>query len=108
MGFDFNIPEKSKLTAEELIDEGYFQISRKYRMLAKLPDGQTGIQALIEAHQKRTYVRPDLIRWAYGLGEYHCGDSYLRGFAPAIEVDKETFDEFRKLGGTTYFGQPRY
>lgn len=53
------------LSAAELIARGYYQVSRKYRHVAKLgPDGL-----------------PD---------------------NESLELDQETFDRFRELGGTTW------
>lgn len=45
------------MTAQELIDGGYHQISRHYRMLARLPAGKTGKEALLEYSKKTRTVR---------------------------------------------------
>ena len=73
--------------AKRLLDKGYYQTSRRYRMLARLPDDKNGqeIRNLIEAQ---------------------IGDCYLRVYAP--EKDRVTvachrvFEAFRNLGGATY------
>lgn len=99
------------LSAQELIDQGYYQVSRKYGHLAKLPPGKTGIQALIDSCRGPDGKRKDgstpieFESWAKRMGEGHAGDQYLRCYAAddeTVEVIKEVMDEFRKLGGTTY------
>ena len=37
------------MTGQQLVAQGYMQISRKYRLFARIPDGKTGKQALLEA-----------------------------------------------------------
>lgn len=93
--------------AQRLIDDGFYQVSRKFRLLAKLPTGKDGIQALIEGETeayKRTGGTPraDLEIWAKRIGPVQAADHYLSCHAPTIEVSRETFDAFRKLGGNTY------
>lgn len=96
------------MTAQELIDQGYYQISRKFYILAKLPEGKTGKEALYEASLK-TYEGldnydfwvKDTRRWVDGLGEANSTDQYLRVHADCITVTKEVFEEFRRLGGRT-------
>jgi hypothetical protein len=109
MMFGTKLVEVPGATPEEraqwLVSNGWYQTSRKYRMLCRLPEGQTGVQALIEAEQ---VSRPwDVEKWATGLGEGSAGDHFLRCHATAknglaTEVDSATFDAFRRLGGDTY------
>lgn len=91
------------MNAKEAIRLGYYQVSRKHRMVARLPDGKTGVQALAEASG-----RPD---WARMLGETNAGDQFLRCYTDrgglCVTLDRETFEEFRRLGGDTYLGGPR-
>jgi hypothetical protein len=91
--------------AQWLISNGWYQTSRKYRMLCRLPEGKTGVEALVDAEKS---TRPwDAEKWAKGLGEGSAGDHFLRCHATSkdglsTEVDQATFDAFRKLGGDTY------
>lgn len=101
----------AKTEAERLIAEGYYQISNKYRLLAKLPEGKTGIQALEEASlEEYRKTRPSDIKpeidaywlshyptWARGLGEYHAGAHYLTTYAAPITVSEEVWAEFYRL-----------
>jgi hypothetical protein len=83
----------------------WFQISRAYRTVARLPEGKTGIQALIDATKDR---REDAERWANGLGEASAGDHYLRVHSPKKDQLELTFHEFaafRRMGGGTYQGK---
>lgn len=92
--------------AQRLINEGACQVSRKHRMVARLPPGKTGVQALIEAERATDYPHPDLDRWARGLGDRGAGDQYMRCYADTegnvVTLDIPTFAAFRKLGGNTY------
>ena len=96
--------------AQALIDAGWYQTSRRWRMIARLPEGKTGIEALIEARLKHITVRRDYWisetkRWANMLGEESSAEQFRRCYAhetPGLHrtLDKETFDAFRRLGGT--------
>lgn len=82
----------------------WFQVSRKHRLVARLPNGMTGVQALL---QKAQSERPwDAEKWVNGLGEAHAGDYWLRTYAESEgltrNLDKEEFEEFRAAGGDTY------
>jgi hypothetical protein len=92
------------IPAEELIAKGYYQVSRNYRLVAKLPDGKTGVEALIDACRSGEIpTARDYESWAKRLGEGHAGDQYLRSnIASAIQLTREAFENFRKLGGSTY------
>ena len=90
-------PEKAKQEAQKLIDEGWYQISRKYCMLARFPKGKTGIQALDELPKENYHTGI--------LGEGHSGDQYLRVHAPDKDkktVSPEVFEAYLALGGGTY------
>jgi hypothetical protein len=97
------------LTAGDLIALGYYQVSAKYRHLAKLPVGKTGIQALIDAERTRGQRVQDPERWANMMGEGHAGDQYLRTYARSdgnvLVVPIHIFKEFKAKGGGTYFGK---
>lgn len=81
--------------AQQLLEEGYYQTSRGHRRVARLPPGKTGRQALRE-------VAPRMAE----LSEASAGDHYLRCYCREhLDLDQETFNEFRRLGGTTYHGR---
>lgn len=92
--------------ARALIKSGFYQISRKYRGLARLPDGKTGREAYMDASRPTGY-NPH-------LSERYAGDQYLRVYAPKqdrITVSFRTFQAFRRLGGDSYdnvFGRGGY
>jgi hypothetical protein len=105
-GTPIDVTEEHLETARCLIEEGWHQVSRRYRSLARLPDGLSGVTALIDAELRSEYPHPDLESWAKGLGDTHAGDHYLRCYAlrdgNVCELDIPTFAAFRKLGGDTY------
>jgi hypothetical protein len=79
----------------KLLGGEWFQVSRRYRIVARLPEGKTGIEALSEASG-----RPE---WAAGLRETNAGDQFLRVYATDTRtLDRPTFAAFRKAGGGTY------
>ena len=80
--------------AADLIAQGYFQTSRRFRHLCKLPEGRTGVQALADASGDRV--------WAEWLGEANAGDHWLRVYGKPISVSQEVFAEFLRQGGGTY------
>lgn len=77
----------------------WFQVSGRFRLVAKLPDGKTGMQALAECGGQRC----DDQKWIDGLGERHCGDYYLRCYAASEELTRKEWHTFKKSGGKTYF-----
>lgn len=93
--------------ADFLIKEGYYQISRRWRILGRLPNGKDGTQALLDiVESDRQYNHEE---WARLLSERDAGDHFLRCHAgvrgnvgKTIEVDPATFAEYRKRGGGTY------
>lgn len=87
----------------QLVKEGWKQTSRKYRMIARIPEGYTAIEALKESDPK---AAEDLLRrlnqWA--------ANSFRRLGRPSDkfkdcfrELDEETFKAFRKAGGESSF-----
>jgi hypothetical protein len=94
--------EETEITAEQLLSLGYYQTSRRFRHLARLPEGKTGKEALLESD----FQHYDKEHWIACMDEYSAGDFYLRGrAADKIVVSKEVFDQFRKLGGNTYMAK---
>lgn len=89
--------------ARDLIANGFYQVSRKHRMVARLPHGKTGRQALAEASGRSD--------WAHAMSEASAGDHFLRCHTDrnglCVTVDRATFEEFRRLGGDTYLAGPR-
>ena len=81
------------MTARELVAAGYRQISNKYRMVARLPEGTTGLQALQAVDSE--FAR-DLIRRI----EEQAADQYrrvhARGAGNVLELDEETFADFKR------------
>lgn len=77
------------MTAKELVAAGYFQISRKYREVARLPEGVTGIQAL-----QRHWREP------VKLSERDATDQYLRVYATdKIELSLIEWNDYIRAGG---------
>lgn len=106
-GAHIDVTQEHIEVAKKLIDEGWWQVSRRHRSIARLPYKTTGIWALIQACLKHGGVpRQDVEKWATGLGETHAGDHYLRCYADyegnTRDLDIPTFAAFRKLGGQTY------
>jgi len=87
--------------ANHLLGEGYYQVSRRHRILAKFPEGLTGTEALLQDGQ-----HPYNPKWAEDMGEGAAGDHWLRCYAEAagywLRVNKAIFTAFRILGGDTY------
>jgi hypothetical protein len=93
----------------------WFQVSRKHRIIARLPEGKTGIEALREAEHAAWSTRfPEVpmpedamiscVRFGF---EAESGDFFLRIFAMAkeklsVELTREEFEAYLKNGGTTY------
>lgn len=97
----------------------WYQVSRRYRTIARLPEGKTGIQALIDAadastdasdymdEEMKAWWRTEHVRWANMLGEHCAGDHFLRVFADGDLVktlSRDEWKEFLAQGGTTYRG----
>ncbi len=93
-------------TPQKLFDDGWRQISRKYRLIARLPEGKTGKQALYDGRiESLNGVRLEhwTVRtrtWVNVLGEYNCADHYRRCYAQGdlrMELDAHTFSGLRML-----------
>lgn len=93
-------------SARQLLEEGWHQVSRRYRTLARLPDGMNGVEALIDAELRSEHPHPNLEKWARGLGNGSAGEHYMRCYAHRdlnqCKLDIPTFAAFRKLRGDTY------
>jgi len=84
--------------AQALIDGGWYQTSRAYCMLAKLPKGKTGMQSLIETKE---WDSANVAR----MGEHGAGEQFLRVYAKGTlkkSVSSHVMDAFKRLGGGTY------
>lgn len=88
------------MTAEEMIAQGYKSTSNKYRTVARLPPGKTGIEALREVspHEYR-----DIMRQL----EQRCADRYRCIYAEKngdqLELSPEEFTAFKRAGGESSF-----
>lgn len=78
----------------------WFQVSGKYRMVARLPSGMSGVQAL-----KTLHIREP--QWAEAMGEGHAGDHYLRmtSHSAAKTLTTAEWKKFKEDGGTTYLSR---
>lgn len=80
---------------EKLIRRGYKQTSSKYRTVACLPEGMTGLQAL-ESYN------PDAYKALMERTEQQAADTFRRVNATGLlqlELTEEEFTEFKKKGG---------
>ena len=96
---------REERAALKLIDDCWYQTSRKYCLLAKLPEGKSGVEALIDYATKHDIRPGDTKEWAEMLGEASAGDQFLRCTTnPQYKktVDSKVFEAFRRLGGGTY------
>ena len=88
--------------AEKLIKEGYQQVSRRYYILARLPEGKTGKQALLD-YSRTNFLRSDLYRWVNMIGEDQSASFFRRVCSRYlglwVEVKWDVWKEFRRLGG---------
>ncbi len=78
----------------------YFQTSSRYRIVARLPPGLTGIQAMEQ-------VDPDTANQIRKRIEKMTTDGFLRMYATNMEdlhlcLTPEEFAEYKKLGGGVY------
>jgi hypothetical protein len=73
-----------------LIATGFKQVSRKYRKLARIPAGKTGLEALAE-------VAPDLAAHFLAQAQERAADHYRSRYATgedAVELSDEDFKEY--------------
>ncbi len=100
--------------ARALINGGFYQTSRAYRMLARLPFGKSGKEALYEAEIEAIsddadldYWRKEKCEWVNTLGERASCDQFLRVWSRydsrnlTVEVSPIVFDLYRDMGGGT-------
>lgn len=91
------------LEGKRLVSEGWYQTSRAARMIARLPAGLSGREALA---QSSYYVHREMA--ASALDERSCGHSYLASNDVPAEDRRElsigVFNAFRAAGGETYQG----
>lgn len=84
------------MTTEELIADGYMSVSNKYRHVAKLPLGETGVQAL-------SRVCPDAAKDIADRIEQQSANTYRRCYTERdgnmLELSIEEYSDFRKSGG---------
>lgn len=89
-------PEQSDIQkkVQGLIDQGYMQVSHKYRSLAKLPEGMTGLEALAK-------FAPDFHKDLVRRMEAQARSQFLRVYSKeeSIELTQEEFAVFKKLNG---------
>ncbi len=82
-----------------LFEEGYLQTSRKFCHVARLPEGKTGIEALIAAELASEHPHPRAVSWANGMGELHAANHYRKCHAQReglwMELDSDTFEALR-------------
>jgi len=75
----------SPVNVRKLIAQGYVQVSRRHRTLARLPAGLTGRQALDAAAPGR---------YPPQMPEESCADQYRRVYAGGNDVLKLSRDDF--------------
>ncbi len=83
--------------AKALVAAGYRQISSKYRIVARLPEGKSGYEALRDAD-------PDFAARLLANFQRDCEDQFLRVCASDKHkqtLDELTFTAFRAAGGRT-------
>lgn len=93
--------------AKRILEEGYYQVSRQHRNVACFP------LDLVLRYDEASVPFFALNRHDHELAgrltdPFHVGDQYLRCYAEKdgneMTLTREVFDEFRRLGGTTYRG----
>jgi hypothetical protein len=76
----------------------YFQVSRKYRSLARLPEGMTGREAMVNADPRGRWSDEKLYT------EEDCADQFLRCYtkpSDRIELSPSAFASYLRAGGGT-------
>lgn len=92
--------EEAQQLAQKLVDEGYVQTSRRYRMLTKeISDGK---KALAEIEKRNPEAAAELHKRAEGYLFRLARDYYRDYISPKepdgqIELDLRTFEAFRKI-----------
>lgn len=82
---------EDEATARRLVTEGYHQVSRAYREVARLPEGKTGIEALQDVGW----------RGAEGMRESSAADQFRRVYASGRgltrTLTRSEFEWFKRL-----------
>lgn len=97
--------------------DGWYQISRHHRHVARFPLGKTGSRALTDAWtaertgpwmsaEQCAAIYWEIAQSVAAMGERSAGDQFLRVYAEGLGLvrwlSQEEFDEFRRAGGGTY------
>lgn len=81
-----------------LVRDGYMQTSARFRCVARLPEGKTGLEALRD-------VAPNDYARIMGQAERNAADEFRRIYAERcglqIQLGPEEFAAFKKAGGQT-------
>ena len=83
--------------AKSWIQQGYMSTSNKYRTISRLPEGETGLEALQRC-------APSAYRNIMRVAEQRAADTYCRmGYAERegnqMTLDREEFAAFKRAGG---------
>jgi hypothetical protein len=88
--------EEADALAKKLRAEGFKQTSNKFRHVARLPPGKTGLEALAE-------LEPEYVRALQQRVEDQAAEHYLRVYAARAgleqTLDLRTFQAFKRAGG---------
>lgn len=90
------------MSGKDLIEQGYIQLSRKYRVVARGPIGKTPLEAIYE--KDPAYIN-SLFANALAKIEAECAAIYPHRYADEpperLTLSKEDFDEFLLAKGKT-------
>ena len=93
--------------ARKLVEEGYCQISSRYRRVAKLPPGKTGKEAVLESLLGKNPKKWEVEHYTHLVSrwsEAEAKDHFLRVFAGkglTLKLTHEEFLAYKKAGGGT-------
>jgi hypothetical protein len=97
----YTVEEEDRDTAEiaaEWVSQGYRQISRSHRLIARLPENVTALEAIAR-------LDPEMHRRMLELVEQRAADYYRRMYAKQegneLALMADEFDAFRAAGGGT-------
>ena len=91
---EFKVTEEHFARARELREKGYRQVSRKYRLFARLPEGLNGYEALKAVSP--TTAQGFLDGFLEGCAEYYCR-VFAHQNGEEVEVSIEVFNAWLKL-----------
>jgi hypothetical protein len=95
---DQKIAPAQRYSAAELVAAGYRQTSWKYGLVARLPPGKTGVEALAERS-------PELVRELQERMEAEAADIYRRIYAQSaghsLALSRDELEAFRASGGVS-------